>query len=179
MSEAGFSLDEFDFRLPGVTSISCDTHKVGLELLGFYLRLVNAHLPLKLRSWCLVSWPSGWNATDFPVFRCIKTLAFVTALIPIKIFLVETSNSFLYFHIFIMAWSFLSKDSLSPDLIDFVNCISVWIRSKGVISYNVFQKWASQAPILSCSWLVWWYLCIADVCRQVQEIVFTRKRRRW
>ncbi|VDD79037.1 unnamed protein product [Mesocestoides corti] len=28
MEEAGFPLDVVDFRLPGVTSISCDTHKV-------------------------------------------------------------------------------------------------------------------------------------------------------
>ena len=28
MEEAGFKLPLFDFRLPGVTSISCDTHKV-------------------------------------------------------------------------------------------------------------------------------------------------------
>jgi len=28
MQEAGYNLPLFDFRLPGVTSISCDTHKV-------------------------------------------------------------------------------------------------------------------------------------------------------
>jgi sphinganine-1-phosphate aldolase len=28
MDQAGFPLKPFDFRLPGVTSISCDTHKV-------------------------------------------------------------------------------------------------------------------------------------------------------
>ena len=28
MEQAGFPLKPFDFRLPGVTSMSCDTHKV-------------------------------------------------------------------------------------------------------------------------------------------------------
>ena len=28
LEEAGFPVDLFDFRVPGVTSISCDTHKV-------------------------------------------------------------------------------------------------------------------------------------------------------
>jgi glutamate/tyrosine decarboxylase-like PLP-dependent enzyme len=30
MDQAGFPLKPFDFRLPGVMSISCDTHKVYL-----------------------------------------------------------------------------------------------------------------------------------------------------
>jgi len=29
LSRAGFACEPFDFRLPGVTSISCDTHKYG------------------------------------------------------------------------------------------------------------------------------------------------------
>ena len=29
IERAGYSIDLFDFRLEGVTSISCDTHKVG------------------------------------------------------------------------------------------------------------------------------------------------------
>jgi sphinganine-1-phosphate aldolase len=28
LTEAGFEIAPFDFKLPGVTSISCDTHKV-------------------------------------------------------------------------------------------------------------------------------------------------------
>lgn len=28
MEQAGFEMKSFDFRLPGVMSISCDTHKV-------------------------------------------------------------------------------------------------------------------------------------------------------
>lgn len=31
LEEAGFPVDPFDFRVPGVTSISCDTHKVCLH----------------------------------------------------------------------------------------------------------------------------------------------------
>ncbi|VDM01665.1 unnamed protein product [Schistocephalus solidus] len=34
MEEAGFPLEEFDFRVPGVTSISCDTHKYGFAAKG-------------------------------------------------------------------------------------------------------------------------------------------------
>ena len=33
MKEAGFELPLFDFRLKGVTSISCDTHKVKILIL--------------------------------------------------------------------------------------------------------------------------------------------------
>ena len=29
MAHAGYELPPFDFRLPGVTTISCDTHKYG------------------------------------------------------------------------------------------------------------------------------------------------------
>lgn len=36
MEEAGYSLPRFDFRLDGVTSISCDTHKVTFYKLSFY-----------------------------------------------------------------------------------------------------------------------------------------------
>lgn len=31
MDDAGYSLPPFDFRLHGVTSISCDTHKVNMH----------------------------------------------------------------------------------------------------------------------------------------------------
>ncbi|KAL7058045.1 hypothetical protein AAHC03_016642 [Spirometra sp. Aus1] len=34
MEEAGFPLEDFDFRVPGVTSISCDTHKYGFAAKG-------------------------------------------------------------------------------------------------------------------------------------------------
>lgn len=33
MADSGYSLPPFDFRLPGVTSISADTHKVSLDSL--------------------------------------------------------------------------------------------------------------------------------------------------
>ena len=31
VEKAGFSIDPFDFRVEGVTAISCDTHKVSLS----------------------------------------------------------------------------------------------------------------------------------------------------
>jgi len=42
LDEAGFPVPPFDFRVPGVTSISCDTHKVlflciPLSISGIYL----------------------------------------------------------------------------------------------------------------------------------------------
>jgi len=36
MDQAGFPLKPFDFRVPGVTSISCDSHKVNVFLLIIY-----------------------------------------------------------------------------------------------------------------------------------------------
>lgn len=39
LNQAGFSIEPFDFRVPGVTSISCDTHKVGTEM-GYDTHLI-------------------------------------------------------------------------------------------------------------------------------------------
>ena len=36
MKLAGFEVDTVDFSIPGVTSISADTHKVGSWFLSFY-----------------------------------------------------------------------------------------------------------------------------------------------
>lgn len=38
LNDAGFPVKPFDFRLPGVTSISCDTHKV-CRILPLYATL--------------------------------------------------------------------------------------------------------------------------------------------
>ncbi|VDP81738.1 unnamed protein product [Schistosoma mattheei] len=37
MKKVSYPIGEFDFRLPGVTSISCDTHKVSFAFLKKYL----------------------------------------------------------------------------------------------------------------------------------------------
>ena len=39
MKEAGFDLPLFDFRLQGVTSISCDTHKVVFCFICYYVMI--------------------------------------------------------------------------------------------------------------------------------------------
>lgn len=51
MEKAGFPLPLFDFRLPGVTSISCDTHKVqsnAAQYLNFNILLLLLFLVWKL-----------------------------------------------------------------------------------------------------------------------------------
>lgn len=48
MEKAGFELPPFDFRLPGVTSISCDTHKYGFAPKGSSVVLYRSR---KLRSY--------------------------------------------------------------------------------------------------------------------------------
>lgn len=34
LDKAGYGIGDFDFKLPGVTSISCDTHKYGFAPKG-------------------------------------------------------------------------------------------------------------------------------------------------
>ena len=47
MEKAGYPLPLFDFRLPGVTSISCDTHKVGHTKLFMSSNQIKLHI-----FWC-------------------------------------------------------------------------------------------------------------------------------
>jgi len=54
MEKAGYPLPLFDFRLPGVTSISCDTHKVILYRI-MKLELKHFRRVCKANMFCLFS----------------------------------------------------------------------------------------------------------------------------
>nr|CCC91068.1 putative sphingosine phosphate lyase-like protein [Trypanosoma congolense IL3000] len=59
MEKAGFSVPIVDFRFPGVTSISCDTHKYGFAPKGTSTVLYRTQ---ELRSYqfcCVADWPGG------------------------------------------------------------------------------------------------------------------------
>jgi sphinganine-1-phosphate aldolase len=63
MQKAGFPLAPFDFRVPGVTSISCDTHKYGFTPKGSSVILYSNK---KLRSYqyfVVTNWPGGIYAS--------------------------------------------------------------------------------------------------------------------
>lgn len=63
MEEAGFALDLFDFRLPGVTSISCDTHKYGYAPKGTSVILYRSHEYLHHQYFSVTDWTGGIYAT--------------------------------------------------------------------------------------------------------------------
>ncbi|CAF2625081.1 unnamed protein product [Rotaria sp. Silwood2] len=59
MDQAGFPLKPFDFRLPGVMSISCDTHKYGFTPKGTSVILYrNAELR-QHQFFAVADWPGG------------------------------------------------------------------------------------------------------------------------
>lgn len=59
MAEAGFKLPLFDFRLPGVTSISCDTHKYGYTPKGSSVVMYRNAEYRKHQYFSAVEWPGG------------------------------------------------------------------------------------------------------------------------
>ncbi len=59
MEEAGFKLPLFDFRLKGVTSISCDTHKYGYTPKGSSVILYRNTEFRKHQFFAAVEWPGG------------------------------------------------------------------------------------------------------------------------
>jgi len=62
--EAGYHhLPLFDFRLPGVTSISCDTHKYGYAPKGTSTVVYRAPEYLHHQYFCVAEWPGGIYAT--------------------------------------------------------------------------------------------------------------------
>lgn len=67
VEKLGYDIPPFDFRLPGVTSMSCDTHKYGYGLKGTSVVLVRNR---KLRRYMFFSkadWPGGVYAS--PTFQ--------------------------------------------------------------------------------------------------------------
>ena len=53
MEDAGFPLPPFDFRLPGVTAISIDTHKYGYTYKGSSVVLYRSVFPVGIQ--CVLS----------------------------------------------------------------------------------------------------------------------------
>jgi len=63
MEEAGYPLPLFDFRLPGVTSISCDTHKYGFAPKGSSVILYRSLELRRNQFFAQADWPGGIYAT--------------------------------------------------------------------------------------------------------------------
>lgn len=64
MHKAGFELEEFDFRLPGVTSISCDTHKYAYAPKGTSVIMYRNKEYLHHQYFVSVDWPGGVYASQ-------------------------------------------------------------------------------------------------------------------
>ena len=63
IEKLGYDLPPFDFRLPGVTSMSCDTHKYGYALKGTSTLLVRSHKLLRYQFFSVADWPGGLYAS--------------------------------------------------------------------------------------------------------------------
>jgi len=63
MEEAGFPVKTFDFRVPGVTSISADTHKYGFAPKGSSVILYKSKTYRNYQYFSFPDWPGGIYAT--------------------------------------------------------------------------------------------------------------------
>ncbi|GAA5936373.1 sphinganine-1-phosphate aldolase DPL1 [Sporobolomyces koalae] len=63
MERAGFPMDPFDFRVPGVTSISCDTHKYGFAAKGTSVIMYRSKAIRKYQYSVITTWPGGVYAS--------------------------------------------------------------------------------------------------------------------
>ncbi|EFO26454.1 hypothetical protein LOAG_02025 [Loa loa] len=63
MEQCGYPLPPFDFRVPGVTSISCDTHKYGYAPKGSSVILYREGKYLHHQYMCFPEWTGGIYAT--------------------------------------------------------------------------------------------------------------------
>merc|ERR1719228_917377 len=63
MQEAGFPVKPFDFRVPGVTSISADTHKYGFAPKGSSTILYSSKKYRNFQYFSFPDWPGGIYAT--------------------------------------------------------------------------------------------------------------------
>jgi glutamate/tyrosine decarboxylase-like PLP-dependent enzyme len=57
--ELGYDLPDFDFRLPGVTSISADTHKYGYAAKGTSVVLYRGEALRRYQYYAVADWPGG------------------------------------------------------------------------------------------------------------------------
>lgn len=63
MEEAGFPIDPFDFRVPGVTSISADTHKYGFAPKGTSVVMYSTRSLRHMQYFVAPDWSGGMYAT--------------------------------------------------------------------------------------------------------------------
>jgi sphinganine-1-phosphate aldolase len=63
IEKLGYNLPPFDFRLPGVTTMSCDTHKYGYALKGTSTLLARNHNLLRYQFFSVGDWPGGLYAS--------------------------------------------------------------------------------------------------------------------
>ncbi|KAK4054284.1 Dihydrosphingosine phosphate lyase [Microbotryomycetes sp. JL221] len=63
LERCGFPVDPFDFRVPGVTSISCDTHKYGFAPKGSSVIMYRSKSLRRYQYSVMTSWPGGVYAT--------------------------------------------------------------------------------------------------------------------
>jgi len=63
MEEAGYSIEPFDFRVTGVTSISCDPHKYGYTPKGVSVVMYNSPELRRLQYYSSPDWTGGIYAT--------------------------------------------------------------------------------------------------------------------
>jgi len=63
MEEAGFPIKPFDFRIPGVTSMSADTHKYGFAPKGSSVILYSSKKYRNYQYFSFPDWPGGIYAT--------------------------------------------------------------------------------------------------------------------
>lgn len=76
MKQAGYDLPPFDFRLPGITSISCDTHKYGYTPKGSSVVMYRSKDIRKHQYFTQANWSGGvYAAASFPGSRPGNTVA--------------------------------------------------------------------------------------------------------
>jgi sphinganine-1-phosphate aldolase len=63
IEKLGYDVPLFDFRVPGVTSISCDTHKYGYALKGTSVVLYRNKKLLRRQFFSIADWPGGLYAS--------------------------------------------------------------------------------------------------------------------
>lgn len=63
MNEAGFEIPPFDFRVPGVTSISCDTHKYGFAPKGSSIIMYRDNKMRNYQYFVTADWTGGLYAS--------------------------------------------------------------------------------------------------------------------
>jgi sphinganine-1-phosphate aldolase len=63
IEKLGYNIPAFDFRLPGVTTMSCDTHKYGYALKGTSTLLARNHNLLRYQFFSVGDWSGGLYAS--------------------------------------------------------------------------------------------------------------------